>query len=120
MGEIVFDFEKLIVYKAALDLNSNIFKIYNSLSTDMKYTLGSQIIRASISISNNIAEGNGIEHSKEKIRFYNYSLFSTRECVSMINILKKEKLVKESDFSNLRSKCFQITSMLRALIKSVK
>jgi four helix bundle protein len=54
-----FDFEKLKVYQKALDFIHEIFKIYKRLPREYKYTVGGNLVRAGVSIANNIAEGSG-------------------------------------------------------------
>ena len=61
-----FDFEKLIVYQKALDFMLEIFKLYKKLPPEYKYTIGSNMVRAGASISNNIAEGSGKKSKKKK------------------------------------------------------
>jgi len=78
-----FDFEKLEVYKLALEFLDYIFEICKSIPKDLQYALGDNIRRAGISISNNIAEGSGKKSGKEKSRYYGTSLDSTRECANM-------------------------------------
>ena len=117
---IEFDFEKLDVYKLALTFLSKLFKIHRELPKDLKYSLGDQLIRAGVSISNNLAEGSGKSSAKEKKRYYNTSLDSARECISMNNILLREKLINIETYEAIRQDGRNITGMLKGLIKSVK
>ncbi len=73
-----FDFEKLTVYQKALEFIHKIFEIYKKLPKEFKYTIGGNLVRAAISISNNLAEGSGKKFKKEKARYYSTSLDSTR------------------------------------------
>jgi len=86
-----FDFEKLKVYQKALDFIHEIFKIYKRLPREYKYTVGGNLVRAGVSIANNIAEGSGKKSKKEKSRYYSISLDSTRECISVFNVLLYEE-----------------------------
>jgi len=60
----------LEIYNLALDLSEEVWEIYNSLTNDLKYNIGSQVIRAVDSIGANIAEGYGRFYYKDSIRFY--------------------------------------------------
>ena len=119
-NEFVFDFERLEVYQYALEFFSMSFGVFRTMPRDVKYSLGNQLLRASLSISNNIAEGSGKLSGKEKKRYYSISLDSCRECVSVLNALKREKLLDEKSCSDMRRKAISITNMLNGLIKSVK
>ena len=117
--EFQFDFEKLEVYGLALEFLSKLFKIYKSLPKDLQYALGNNLIRAGVSISNNLAEGSGKKSKKHKLSYYNISLDSTRECISMNNVLLKEKLIDKETYMQIRSEGKRITSMIIGLIKSL-
>jgi four helix bundle protein len=112
----IFDFEKLKVYGMSLEFIRNIFRITKELPRDYQYSLGDQIRRASLSILNNIAEGSGKNSKREKAQFYRISLSSARECIPMLTILNKEKLVPESATNDLRESCIHICNMLGRLI----
>jgi len=114
-----FDFEKLEVYKLALEFLSKLFKIYKSLPKDLRYSLGNNLIRAGASISNNLAEGSGKKSKKHKSNYYNISLDSTRECISMNNVLLKEKLIEKEIYTQIRLEGRRITGMITGLIKSL-
>ena len=114
-----FDFEKLEVYKLALEFLSKLFQVYKSLPKDLRYSLGNNLIRAGVSISNNLAEGSGKKSKKHKLSYYNISLDSTRECISMNNVLLKEKLIEKEIYTQIRLEGRRITGMITGLIKSL-
>jgi len=118
MKDFEFDFEKLRVYHKSLDFIDKIFEIYKNLDQEYKYAIGNNLIRAGLSIANNIAEGNGKKSQKEKQRYFNISSDSARECVSVFNVLKRQRLIKHDDYLELRRDAREITSMLRGLIDS--
>lgn len=118
MQEFLFDFEKLDVYQKSLDLIDKIFEAYKSLSQDCKISVGSNLIRAAMSVANNLAEGNGKKSKKEKNRYFGISLDSARECISVFNVLKRQGLITVSQYDDLRSNTRQITNMLWGLMNS--
>jgi|SRR3989338_7164568 len=117
MDKFEFDFEKLIVYQKVLDFIDKTFEIYKGLSQDYKISIGSNWVRAALSIANNIAEGNDKDSDKERIRYFAISSDSARECVSVLNVLKRQNLITEEKFVQLRNDAREITSMLRGLRK---
>ena len=118
MENFEFDFEKLKVYQKALEFIDSAFEIYKALPYEFKYPLGGNLIRAGLSIANNIAEGNGKQSKKEKNRYFGISLDSTRECISVFNVSKRQNLIKEDKYRKLRSDGKEITNMLYGLINS--
>jgi four helix bundle protein len=115
-----FDFEKLKVYQKALDFIHEIFKICKRLPQEFKYTVGGNLVRAGVSIANNIAEGSGKKSKKEKSRYYSISLDSTRECLSVFNILLCEELIDKDSYLKMRIRSKEITNMLFGLLESLE
>ncbi|WP_420885794.1 four helix bundle protein [Candidatus Velamenicoccus archaeovorus] len=66
---MAFLFEKLDVYKKAVDFADKICGLTEGF-TKGNYYLADQLNRASLSISANIAEGNGRYHKPDRINFF--------------------------------------------------
>jgi four helix bundle protein len=115
MEEIRFDFENLKVYQRALDFIDKIFCLLKDLPREYRFSIGDNLLRAALSIANNIAEGNDKTSNKERYRYFNTSSDSARECVSVFIVLKRQKLIKEDFFIELKEDAREITSMLRGL-----
>ena len=115
-----FDFERLVVYQKALDFIELVFSFCDKLPMNMQSSLGDQLRRASLSIANNIAEGSGQQSAKKKKLFYDISLNSCRECVPVMAIAHRRKLLGLGEINDLRERCFEISKMLRGLIRAVK
>lgn len=63
------NFTDLEVWKEAREMRNQALLISRSFPEDERYRLCDQIIRASRSVGNNIAEGHGRYHLKENIHF---------------------------------------------------
>lgn len=118
--QFTFDFERLDVYKRALDFIDKIFDLTDNFSRNVQFSLGDQFRRAALSIINNIAEGSGKKSKDEKRRFYRYSLDSARECVPMITICLKRRQINQHTHDSLREECIVICQMLAKLIFAIK
>jgi four helix bundle protein len=66
-------YEQLDVWRKAVDLTVDIYRITESFSKDERFGLTSQIRRASVSIAANIAEGAGRRSNKEFLNFLSMS-----------------------------------------------
>lgn len=119
MASDEFDFERLKVYQKALEFIHKVLEIYKNLPREFQHTIGDNLVRASISVANNIAEGSGKKSKKEKVRFYSISLDSARECVSVFNVLLMEKFLEARLYPEMRRDAKEITSMLCGLIDSL-
>ncbi len=114
-----FDFERLDVYQKALEFIDKIFEIVRELPKEYKYSLGANLLRACLSIANNLAEGSDKISHKERAKFYSISSDSTRECISVFNVLRRQELIDTSLYNQLRCDGREITSMIHGLIKSL-
>ncbi|MEO0226996.1 MAG: four helix bundle protein [candidate division WOR-3 bacterium] len=115
----VFDFEKLDVYQLALDFVDEVFEITSKIPWQLQSSLGDNFRRAALSIVSNIAEGSGKISNREKKHYYKIALTSDRECIPMITLLKRRKLISQNIYENLREICIRISSMLIKLEQSV-
>lgn len=114
-----FGFEKLEVYQKTLNLTCMIIDICKKLPPEIRYSLGNNLIRAEISIANNIAEGSGRKGKREKKQFYKVSQSSCFECIPMITVLQRKEMISQLEFEKTYSECYSIAQMLSKLIESV-
>jgi four helix bundle protein len=80
--------------------------------------LGDQLNRASTSISANIAEGSGRFTPPDNRRFFGIARGSVHECVPLLELALRRRLVSESGQSRLKSQLEEIARMLSGLIKA--
>ena len=113
-----YDFENLEVYQKAMDFAEKIFEVTEEFPQRLQYSLGDQLRRATLSICNNLAEGSQ-KPGAAKRQFYGYALDSSRECVPMLELSRRRKLLDESLYTQLGDACFHIGNMLYRMIVKV-
>src|SRR6266481_8930824 len=74
-------FEDLEVYQIARKFRKAMYGVNRRLPSFEKFELGSQIRRAAVSLTNNIAEGHGRFHYPDQIRFFLHSRGSLEELI---------------------------------------
>jgi len=62
-------FEALETYQTAREFRKAMYRVAKRLPEEEKFALASQIRRAAVSLTNNIAEGHGRFHYLEQIKF---------------------------------------------------
>ena len=82
----MYQFEKLIIWQESVQLIKKICLITDKFPKEEKYSLTSQIQRAAVSVSLNIAEGKGSSYDKEFVRFLNIALRSLHETAAALLI----------------------------------
>ena len=115
-----FAFENLDVYQMALDWVEKVEDLCNSLSGKVSKTFIDQLSRAALSISLNIAEGNGRWHKADKRQFFWVARGSVFECVPIIQVLHRKKLVTDTQYHEFYDQLQSMAKMLSGLIKSVE
>ena len=114
----VFSFEKLNVWKESILLVKNIYKLTVNFPSEEKFGLTSQLRRAAVSISSNIAEGTSRNTNKDKAHFTTIAYSSTMEVLNQLIIAKELEFITEENYLEIRTQIYKISNMLNALRKS--
>jgi len=122
MTEKVFEFpfEKLEVWHLAVDLADFILSLLESFPQNKYLRLIGQMEAAVSSISQNIAEGKGRQYKKEFIQFLYVAEGSLFEVLTLTEIFKRRRLVKEDEFIEIRKQAETIDRKLHGLINSLR
>ena len=120
MSEYIFPFEKLDVWQMAVDLAEYVLGLLESFPPNKHIRLVGQMEAATVSVSQNIAEGKGRQYKKEFIQFLYISQGSLYEVVTLNEVFRRKKLFKEEDAHNVRNRCVQIDRKLNGLINSLR
>ncbi len=115
----MFGFEKLDVWQKAVEFADQIYRCTASFPNDEKFGLTSQLRRAAVSISSNIAEGSGRQSSNDFIRFLSIAYGSVMECVSQLYIANRLNYVNDEDLRPLLQLAESIARMLSRLRTSL-
>ena len=114
-----FRFLKWKVYQDTKELFVLILNVVKKIPKEYRFELGSQLIRASLSILLNIAVGSGKSSDRELNRFIDISLGSLNETLAAIDVLKDTKLITESDFNKIFKLIDEISNQLGGFKKKI-
>ena len=109
------DFTKYEVWELAIEIAQLIYEVSESYPDDEKFGLVSQIRRASVSISSNIAEGASRSSDKEFNRFIEISMGSLFELRSQLYLSNRIKVLNNSLFEKLDEKLAILAKKLNSL-----
>lgn len=109
-------FEDIIAWQKSQDLTVLVYLAFNS-SRDFGFK--DQIQRASVSISNNVAEGFDRMSDKEFVRFLYIALASCSEVKSMLYLSERLGYINKEQTTSLVEKSNEIFKIIRGLIKSL-
>ncbi|MBK9983459.1 MAG: four helix bundle protein [Saprospiraceae bacterium] len=113
-----YSFETLDVWKEIRILSKIIYNATNSFPREEKFGLVSQMRRAVISISSNIAEGSSRKSLKDQARYTELSFGSLMELLSQAILSHDINLVSEIQIAEIRMHVDQVGFLLDGLKKS--
>ena len=97
---------------------TSIYKITNNFPREEKFGLISQIRRATVSVSSNLAEGTSRKTNKDKAHFTTISYSSAMEVLNQLIISKELDYISKNDYILVRQRIEKITNMLNSLRNS--
>ena len=113
-----FPFKQMQVYQMARAAAVDADVIARSLERHY-WPVSSQLLRASMSVMLNLAEGSGEYATREKARFYRMSRRSCYEVAAVIDHLAGTGAVTQEAASNLDRRLARVAAALTALIRAM-
>jgi four helix bundle protein len=113
------NFEELEVWKLAMELCTEVYNLTNAELFSKDFGLKDQLMRSSLSISSNIAEGFGRSYEREFIRYLRIAIGSLYETQSQLVFANKVGAI-EIDLNDLFMKTKKIRKMIFSLISHLE
>lgn len=114
------EFYDLDVWRKAHRLVIKIYAITKTFPDSERFGIISQIRRASVSVTANIAEGFSRYHYNNKINFYYHSRGSVSETQNLLLIAKDLKYLSQNEADLLVRDLNEINKMINGLIRSIE
>jgi len=120
-----FRFERLNVWQTARTLNKQVYRLARNLPDYELYAMTSQMRRASVSVSSNIAEGSGRNSDKDFAHFLEQAYGSLMAVASLLSLALDENYVTATEvelvFDGIEKAAGQLAGLNRSLdVKSAK
>jgi four helix bundle protein len=96
-----FRFQELDIWKESKDLTKKLFAVADKLRREKFHSFSDQLFRATLSITNNIAEGSGSTSKKDFANYLAISRKSVFECANILIILHDFNLLNTDEKDNL-------------------
>lgn len=117
-GKTYLKLNDIDAYKASFHLSNYVWDIVLSWENNIaRRTIREQFIRASDSISANIAEGFGRFFKKDKVKFYYYSKGSLEECLDWNEKAKARTLIADDQYNYILKELLELPLKINTLIK---
>lgn len=116
---MAFRFENLEIWKLAVEYGDRISALAKNFPRSELFGLASDLNRAGISVSSNIAEGSGSDSAAEFRRFLRIAVKSTFETVSQLVVARRRRYISGQDFEDAYRDAELLVKKISCFIKSL-
>jgi four helix bundle protein len=113
-------FEDLEVYQVAREFRKAVYRVAKRLPEEEKFGLASQIRRAAVSLTNNIAEGHGRFHFLEQIEFMLQARGSLEELLDDLNVCEDEAYLAAQESETLKQEGWRVHKLINGYIRFLR
>jgi four helix bundle protein len=113
-------YQNLLVWQKSLDFTVSIYFHTKYFPLDERFGMTSQMRRAAVSISSNIAEGQARHTHRQFIQFLSIARGSLSELETQIIIASRLNYISNESEHDLLARSEEIGKMLVGLIKSIR
>jgi four helix bundle protein len=113
-------FEDLEVYQVAREFRKAMYRVARQLPDFEKFGLISQVRRAALSLTNNIAEGHGRYHYLEQIKFMLQSRGSLEELIDDLNVCADGAYLPTAEVASLKQQGWRVYQVTNGYIRYLR
>ena len=117
---MVKDFKRLDIWMLSIGLSKKIYEVTKEFPKEEIYGLTSQIRRAAISVSSNIAEGCGRKTNKDFALFLHHAMGSLKEVECQVFLAKELGFFDEDEFNELNNAVLILSRKLFGYINYIE
>jgi len=112
-------FTNLVAWQEGHRLVLGIYQSTRNFPKEEMFGLTSQLRRAVVSVTSNIAEGFSRNGGKEKLQFYRMALGSLTEIQNQPLIAKDVEFLARDEFTKIANRTIIVSKLLNGLMKSI-
>ena len=113
-------FEELQVYQIVREFRKAMYRVSRQLPEIEKFGLASQIRRAALSLTNNIAEGHGRYHYLDQIKITLQSRGSLEELIDDLNTCEDEGYLPVTEITGLKDQGWRVRQLIDGYIRYLR
>ena len=114
-----FNFEKLDVWREAIQFANLIYQLTSKFPEQERFGLTNQMRRAAVSVSSNLAEANSRVSRADFARFVEIATGSLFEVVSQANVSLNQRFLAQPDYDQIVSAAEKQCRVLSGLRRSL-
>ncbi|MEO8440505.1 MAG: four helix bundle protein [Spartobacteria bacterium] len=113
-------FEDIEVYQVAREFRKAMYGVDRQRPEIEKFGLASQMRRAAVSLTNNIAEGHGRFYFPDRIKFTLQARGSLEELVDDVNVCAEEKYLPVDEVGSLKQQGWRVRQLIDGYIRYLR
>ena len=113
------NYKELHIWTKGIEIVKLTYKISETISSNEKFGLISQMTRAAVSIPSNVAEGNSRKSDKDKARFIEIALGSAFELQTHLVVIQEIYNAKTMELKELNQVLEEEIKMLHTFYKTL-
>jgi four helix bundle protein len=114
----MFCFEKLEVYQDSISLAKEVNGLAESLPDKERWGLSSQLRRAAVSVSLNIAEGSA-RTKRDNANFLRFARGSVFEVVAILQVVNALNYIKSDQYQAFYDRCEVLAKRISSLLNTL-
>jgi four helix bundle protein len=114
------EFDELEVYQQARVLRKRVYRLVEQLPPEERFALAGQMRRASVSVTNNIAEGHGSRSYRHNISYLYRSRGSVNELMDDFNVCEDENYFKREHLDDIRQQAKRVIQLINGYIAHLR
>lgn len=115
-----FRFEELEVWRRAAAITDGLFALCDQLEERKCYRFAEQLRAATLSITNNIAEGSGSQSKPDFANFLNIARRSVFETANMLMLFSRNGYIKPDGIADFLQELEEQSRMLLSFIRTLR
>ena|SRR5438105_13371329 len=119
-GNAFRTFEDLEVYQLAREFRKKMYALTRQLPEFEKFELPSQVRRAAMSLTNNVAEGHGRYHFADQVRFFLAARGSLQELVDDLNVCDDERYIETDKIAELKNEAWRVLGLINGYLRYLR
>ena len=113
-----FGYRNLVAYEKAREVVRRVYYVTRSFPKDEVFALSSQMRRAAVSITSNIAEGMTRYSIQDKVHFLEIAYGSLMEVMSQMEVAEDQRYITSAEFQNFEVLVADVARLISGLQKS--
>jgi four helix bundle protein len=120
MNEKQFRFQDLEIWQRGAAVSGSLFKLADDLENRRLFRFAEQLRGATLSITNNIAEGSGSVSDADFANFLNTARRSVFEVANMLILFSREGYLEEAEIAGRINELAEQSKMILAFRRALK